>query len=357
MKWLIILLAVLSLSTCSEEEPEYVPAPTIIAIDTPQFGIDSLLALDTSQPFNGVILVERDGHQLFYRSYGDADREYHLALHTDAQFMIGSLSKQFTAAIVLREHERGTLSIYDPIGKHLPEIRQPWKDSVRVYHLLSHTHGIRGLNSPLAFRQGSQFAYSNFGYGLLEKVLEHATGKTFSQLSTEFFHDIGLTRTSHPEASTAYPILSYTEQKRDSLVPVRKHIGFPVAAGGFISTASDLALWNTLLHSGKVLHDSTYHMMIGHYALRKHPVFGQQDYGYGISSGRDSIASIGHSGFALGNASINYYFPKSRTSLIVLENIAYGPSLREVYGHHKRLFDLVAHKLQSTSSDGAITMR
>jgi len=342
MKPFFLLVMAFLLAACSRSgntDVEYTAQDTVPA---PTYGIDSVLALDSADPFNGVIVVSREGQAPFVKTFGYADLENHIPLKLDDQFIIGSLSKQITAVIILREYERGHLNLHDPIGKYLPEITAPWKDSVTIHHLLTHTHGITSLTSRRAFVPGSQFAYSNFGYKLLGEIAEHASGKTLAELATELFTSCGMHKSTFRGLPGAYPVKSYSERLHDTLVIQDVSTNFTVAAGGFISTAEDLVKWNNCLHSGKTLADSTYRLFIGKYITRKHRVFGDLDYGYGISTSKgNSLQEISHSGYAEGFVSINYYFPESKTSLIVLENIARGPGFDEVYGHHAQILNAV----------------
>jgi D-alanyl-D-alanine carboxypeptidase len=346
MKLILPLVICLLLAACSKSGNTEVEYTATAAVPAQTFGIDSVLAQDTADAFNGVILISRDGQTVFTRSSGYADLESNTPMKFDDQFVIGSLSKQITAVIILREYERGHLNLQDPIGKYLPEFTRVWKDSITIHHLLTHTHGITNLNSRRAFEPGTQFAYSNFGYKLLGDIAERASGKSLGELATELFTSCGMHNSTFRGLPGAYPVKSYSERLHDSLVVQDVSKKFTIAAGGFISTAEDLVKWNNCLHGGKILADSTYRLMIGKYITRKHRVFGDLDYGYGISTSKgDSLTEISHSGYAEGFVSINYYFPESRTSLIVLENIARGPGFDEVYGHHLQILRTVRKHL------------
>ncbi|MCE7054330.1 beta-lactamase family protein [Algoriphagus sp. AGSA1] len=90
------------------------------------------------------------------------------------QFVIGSISKQITSVLVLREYEKGNLSLNDKIATYLPSIDQSWSKSVTIHHLLTHTHGVVDVNQPLGFEPGAQFQYSQLGFASACYYYPHA---------------------------------------------------------------------------------------------------------------------------------------------------------------------------------------
>ena len=159
--------------------------------------IDSIIS---KHKFNGVVLVSADSTVIYSKATGFSDLESRVGIDINDQFVIGSISKQITAVLVLREYEKGKIGLNDPIGQYLSEIDQPWTKQVTIHQLLTHTHGIVGLDKPLAFKEGSQFHYSQLGYELLAQILEKITEKTFETLSTQLFEEYGLKNTVHPES-------------------------------------------------------------------------------------------------------------------------------------------------------------
>ncbi|NJN78950.1 MAG: beta-lactamase family protein [Saprospiraceae bacterium] len=131
--------------------------------------MDAILA---NHQFNGVVFLTKDSTTIYSKSVGYSDLEQKIELKFDDQFVIGSISKQITAVLVLRAYENGKLKLDDKINRYLVEINQPWAAEITVHQLLTHTHGIVDLNEPLAFKAGSQFQYSQLGYELLARILE-----------------------------------------------------------------------------------------------------------------------------------------------------------------------------------------
>ena len=165
--------------------------------------IDSII---NTNNFNGVILITQDTNTIYKKATGYSDFETKTKLKFEDQFVIGSISKQITAVLVLTAYEQQLLKLTDTISKHLPNLNQPWSNDITIHHLLTHTHGIVSLGKPLAFLPGTKFKYSQLGYHLLAQILENIHQKPFQYLCTELFHKLNLKNTFHPQNKT-YKIL------------------------------------------------------------------------------------------------------------------------------------------------------
>lgn len=306
--------------------------------------IDSVLESNSVKPFSGIVLIIQNGKEIYSKTKGYSDRDKKIPLTLNNQFVIGSISKQITAVMILEEYEKGTLKLNEPIRTYLPNLKQSWADSVTVHHLLTHTHGIKELNQPLIFSLGSKFDYSQLGFQLLANILESIKKQPFETISTNFFKRIGLKNTVYPSLEIQKTMTKgYTEQENGDILYETNTFQNYVAAGGFISTPYDLVKWNTLLHSGKILKDATFKMMIQKYETRQHPIFDEIDYGYGLTFKKnEQTIQIGALGFTAGFASCNFYFPQTKTSVIVLENTAYQlQDFRKTFYHATTLLEIV----------------
>lgn len=289
--------------------------------------IDSLIKSPSPRPFSGIILITKSDKTLYSKIQGFSDIEGTVSLKPDDKFVIGSISKQITSVLVLQQYEKGKLKLSDPIRNYLTFIPQSW-DTITISNLLAHTHGIIKIEQALAFKPGSSFMYSQVGYELLAQILEKITGQTFAALAQELFKKCNMKNSFHPAILKPGELVnSFTEQSDGKLVLETKSLEGFVPAGGFVSTANDLALWNRNLFDGMLLKDSTLKLMITPQknAVRKHPLFGETLYGYGITiDNKDSIFQLGQTGYADGFPSMNFYFPNSKTSVIVLQNVSLG---------------------------------
>ena len=181
---------------------------------------DELLSAYAKQEqFSGTVLIAKGGKVVFEKGYGYADREKQLPNSPETEFRIGSVTKPFTATLILQLQEKGKLSITDPVSKYLPEY--PKGDSITIANLLNHTSGIPSItsmkqyyqvwmkepathelsisrfkNEPLRFSPGSKFEYSNSNYILLSYLAEKVSGKAFEELLTsELIGPLGLRQT------------------------------------------------------------------------------------------------------------------------------------------------------------------
>ncbi|HEU4881982.1 MAG TPA: serine hydrolase domain-containing protein [Longimicrobium sp.] len=232
--------------------------------------------------FTGTVLIARDGREVMARGYGEADRARGIAATPDTRFDIGSLSKQFTAAAILRLESEGRLSVHDPVSRWLPDYPRPAGDQITLHHLLTHTAGLPSLGRrgklehvvedctprtldeliayskdlPLDFAPGAEYRYSNSGYMLLAAVVERAAGMPFDEyLRTAFFAPAGMAHTGRPAVGAEAPDLAvgYTGYAPDIEPRGCVHPSWHTGAGGIRSTARDLLRWDQALAAGRIL--------------------------------------------------------------------------------------------------------
>lgn len=314
--------------------------------------LDSLFNQQTGKRFNGVVAIAEHGEIIYTKAVGYAHIDQQDTIQFSDQFVVGSISKQFTATLILMEVDKGNLDLYSPIHKYLPELTASWADTVTIHHLLTHTHGIQQTHAPLSFAPGTQFRYSQTGYWLLASILEHVTNTSFSDLSMRLFQSCGMYNTYHPEVPGYTNLVSaYTEtQNGDLMVESGSLENYP-AAGSFISTAGDLLTWSTKLFHAQLIDAETLLAMQTPKpgAIRDHPIFGITEYGYGITiDSSDSLIQIGQTGYAPGFVSMLYYFPKTETCVVVLENVAYNTAnLKDTFHHHTETLRILRKALQN----------
>lgn len=115
-----------------------------------------------------------------------------------------------------------------------------------------------------------------------------------------------------------------------------KEIGTP--AGGILSTIDDLHLWNQKLYGGKILKPETLKEFTKKSAERQHAVFGKMGYAYGIMLNTGKPEAYFHSGYVKGSPSLNIYYPETKTSVIILSNIAdENKGKNAVFNPHKEV--------------------
>ncbi len=316
--------------------------------------IDSVLRIQPARPFNGTILVAQQDSILYKEKCGYADLQSRETFSWDHTFIVGSIGKQFTAVLVLQEVEKGNIRLDESVSYYLPDLPCAWKDSVTIHHLLTHTHGIVSLDKPLMFAAGKDFSYSQIGYDLLAHVIEKVQNDSFYNISSMLFKRCGMNDTFHPMSSDNTKLVKCYKEDKDGTITEQTEIyEVPVAAGGFISTAEDLLIWNRNLFEGNLLERETLQQMITPYpyAVREHPIFGFTQYGYGITVDEAiNLLQVGQTGYLPSFVSMDFYFPQTKTSVIVLENISYGDDLKDTFFYHTQILDIIKENIFKQSS-------
>jgi CubicO group peptidase (beta-lactamase class C family) len=287
------------------------------------------------------VLVEDDGRQVLGKGYGFADREQGVAAGLDTSYAVASITKQFTAAAVLKLAEQGRLSLDDPLSRFMPELG-PRAEAIRVHHLLSHTSGLpqyahfgqRGspagvhAEAPTALRvravrfpAGEKWDYNNAGFYVLGHVIEKASGQAFADyLRGAIVEPAGLTATGYCEGGGAVPNRAQDyEAGRRGAAPTAywEHAGF-FAAGGLCASAADLLRWEHALDEGRVLSAASVARMRAPSLLADgYPV----DYGLGTRMGDlRGHRKLGHTGGGKSNRSVLAHYPADGLTVIVLMN-------------------------------------
>lgn len=305
--------------------------------------IDSVIS---QYEFNGVILLSQGSKDVYHKAIGFSDVDNKVKLRQRDQFVIGSISKQITAVLLMREYEKGRVALDDTIGQYLKDIKQPWVNKVTIHHLLTHTHGIAALDKPLEFEPDSEFYYSQLGYDLIAQILQKVTGQSFESLSTSLFEQYGLADTYHPDNKNYQRLVKGYQKSEVTVKHVTNSLRNYAAAGSFISSAKDLKKWNELLYSGQLVTPETLELMKTRYATRVHPIFDTVEYGYGLlfKDGEQNV-QIGALGYAPGFVSACYYYPQSDMSLVILANMVFGlPDFDRVFKVHTDIMELVKNQ-------------
>jgi len=336
MKFSILILGIFLIVSCQTHQQKDSDSYNDLKSE-----IDSIII---NSSFNGVVLLTKDTARIYSNAVGYSDIENKIPIKLDDQFVIGSISKQITAVLILREYENGKIKLDDKIDQYLSDIDQTWVKEVTIHQLLTHTHGIVAINKPLEFKQGSRFHYSQLGYELLANILEKVTSKTFNELSTELFNKYGLTHTFHPDNKEFKNLVKgYRETKNGKLKYCSNSLFNYVPAGSFISSVEDLNRWNQYLHSGKLVKKESLELMKTKFATRIHPIFGTVEYGYGLlfKDGEENI-QIGALGYAPGFVSACYYYPQSKLNVSVLQNTATNlDDFKKTFKVHTELMELI----------------
>lgn len=294
--------------------------------------IDSLVKITQPRNFNGVVYVQQNGKMKYSKAFGSSDFNKKTPLKISDNFSTMSIAKQITATLILQEVEKGKIDLHVPIRKYLPDFQYAWADSVTVHQLLNHTSGLYSdnLKPELKLQPGTAYSYSNVGYGVAGLVLEKQSGKKFEELVTALFKKVKMKNSFYPNEKNSQFLTKGHTIKKDGTFKLNEKISFKpdyYFGSHLIVTAPDLAKWNEALHNGKLLKPETYKLMTSYSITNAHQVFGENPIGYGYGlriNEKAEINEIGHTGFhpSEGFTALNLYYPKTKTSVIIMENVA-----------------------------------
>lgn len=278
--------------------------------------------------FNGSVAIFKDSIELYRKNNGFSDFENKTEINNSTVFSIASISKQFTAVLILLQMEQGKLNLDDKASKYFKEFQKKEYENITIQRLLNHSSGLNNFGEKLMFKSGSGFNYSNDGFNALGKIVEVVSGKSFDENMLDLFKKVGMKNSSTGTAFQGENFAkTYVENSKTQKVienmPKRlgnKEIGIP--AGGVLSTIDDLHTWNNALYSGKIIKPETLKKFMAKSTERQHPVLGTMGYGLGIMMNDNKPVSYFHSGYVKGAPSLNIYYPKTKTSVIILSNIA-----------------------------------
>ena len=314
-------------------------------------GIDSIVNAALAQPGSAPglsVAVVQGGDTLVMKGYGLADVEHQMPVTDRTVFRIGSVTKQFTAAAVMKLVEEGKISLDATIADYLPDYPEPGRN-VTIHQLLNHTSGIPSYtgmgerfwdrsrldltheqmlelfaSDSLEFASGSQWAYNNSGYYLLGVILEKVVGKPYEEhLDSTQWDALGLDQTSYCRQREVIPHRAegYDSEDGELIHAAPLSMNPPGAAGALCSTARDLVHWAHALASGRVVSDASFDRMTEVTRLSDGKT---QNYGYGLMPGElEGHAVVQHGGGINGFAAQLTTYPDDDLMIVVLAN---GPT-------------------------------
>ena len=295
------LLAAVSFAACGGGDQD----STDPAVDP----VDQRVArfLDDTLPrgASGSLVAARDGEMVHCEGFGMADRKGRVAAGCDTVYDVMSMTKQFTAAAILKLEMMGKLEVTDPIGRHIGSVPAD-KRGITLHQLLTHTSGLvdvlggdyerqtrRGmlaaaLESELQARPGAEYAYSNAGYSVLAAIVEKVSGMGYEEfLPDHMFAPAGMTQTGYvlPDWDPAQVAVEYGPDGK----PRGRPVDHPWASdgpywnlrgnGGLLSTARDMFRWQLALDDNEVLDRRSKRKLFKPHVLEEPG--GDSYYGYG----------------------------------------------------------------------------
>jgi len=314
------------------------PSPSLAS------AIDGLARQQTQQygvPAMTIALAKR-GTMLYVQAYGVTNRVNQTSAQSSTIFEIGSITKQFTAALIMQLVEQGKLHLDDSMSSYLPPYG--FASTITIRMLLNHTSGLPDFtNFPqlgdwvrngvseatvltaisqagLQFQPGTQYSYSNSGFFALGTIIEHLTNQSYAaHLQQNILNPLLLSSTYYDLPPAERSAMGYTSNG-SSLVPaVVWDRSAAFAAGALSSNVFDLVTWDNDLISGKVVSAASFQQMITSNGFAIDSRGGS--YGFGLAlatyNGRQIIW---HSGQIGGFFTENVVFLDDGFTLVVLTN-------------------------------------
>jgi len=342
-KILLVPIAIVLLAISCQEKSEISETTSLESFT------DSLFqsSVDSSQIAGGSILVYQDGKTLIKKTYGYGSLELSVPVPNDGIFEIGSVTKQFTAAAILKLVESNKLSLDDDFTKYLDFDTKGRK--VTIDNLLNHTSGIPSFTAfeefgefmiqdhprdslvrlveskPFMFEPGEALIYNNSAYFFLGLIIEKVTGQKYEEyLKDTFFEPLRMDNTSYCSTSEVTKNKVYGYDYTPEGLKQKGYLNhtWPYAAGSLCSTAEDLLTWMTALHQGNVLSETLYQSLItpdqlkdGSNLLYAKALVNYSDFGN---------HRIGHGGGIDGFLTDTRYYPEEDLYIISLVNTT-GP--------------------------------
>ncbi|MEM8510295.1 MAG: serine hydrolase domain-containing protein [Bacteroidota bacterium] len=304
-------------------------------------------SIDSAQIAGAAILVHQNGKTLLKKSYGYASLELDVPMPENAGFEIGSVTKQFTAAAILKLAADGKLSLEDDFTKYLAYDTKGRK--ITIDQLLNHTSGIPSYTEMEAFgdffmkalprdslvrtieaaeflfEPGEAMIYNNSAYFLLGLIIEKVSGKTYEEyLSETIFQPLEMQNTYYCSSSEVVKNKVYGYSFTPDGLKRKMYLNhlWPYAAGSLCSTTEDLLIWLEALHHQKILTPAQYAAMSTPKTLNNGTPL---RYAMGLTSfSRYGHKELGHGGGIFGFLSDTRYFPEEELYLICLVNTT-GP--------------------------------
>jgi D-alanyl-D-alanine carboxypeptidase len=288
--------------------------------------------------------VIKEGKVIKAKGYGFASLELNVPATKNTIYEIASVTKPLTATAIMILVEEGKVGLDDPITNYLAGLPISWA-GVTIRHLLTHTSGIKDYadgpsfessyespvsfdaviktvsDTPLEFKPGDKYAYSNTGYFLLGGIIQKASGKSYAEFMRErIFVPLGMTSTCVNDLksvmtnrASGYSWKHGRLQNSDYM-----DMSWPFAAGAVASTVLDMAKWDSSLDSGRILPKARLEQMWTPAKLNDGSTLSYAGLGWGISRAKNHLVLTHNGGGIRGFSSSFFHWIDDRITVIVL---------------------------------------
>lgn len=298
--------------------------------------------------FSGSVLMVDKGSIILDKGYGYANLEHTVANMPHTKFRIRSITKPFTATLIMQLQEKGLLNVTNSLSKYIPDY--PHGNTITIAHLLSHTSGIFNLSNvpdietllkspatiqqvietfkdkPSEFQPGQKFKYSNSNFMLLSYIIEQVSGKPYAEVLQEnILNPLGMKNSGYYTHSEILQnnACGYVLNDGTLINAPYYDSSWPLGNGGMYSTTHDLYLLDRALYTNELLSKNSRDQM---FAIHAHmPDEEGIDYGYGWELGAiHGKKYVSHWGIWAGFTSDFLRFPDDDLVIIVLSNFEHA---------------------------------
>ncbi|WP_196894624.1 serine hydrolase domain-containing protein [Aureivirga marina] len=315
-----------------------------------------------SQTFSGNILVAKKGKIIFQKSYGKANHNWNISNENNTKFVIGSISKSFTATLITKLIQEGKLNLNDPISTFFPSCPEEFQD-VTIHHLMSNTSGIPNyfmldgwikgefrkyisyedflkliFEFELIFPAGEGYHYSNSNYFLLGLIIEKITNLTYENaLQKYILQPLNMNQTGvFANSKVLKNLASGYRFKENGGYRNQMYMNFDLfkAGGNLYATTEDLLKLDQALYSNKLLNENSKKILFN-------PKYRN---GWNVSKikiNEKEYQNCNYDGQMEGYSSIIYRFTDENITIILLSNngISYATKNHIVQNIASILFD------------------
>ena len=309
---------------------------------------DYLRSANSAYRFNGVALVFHKNEVILNKGYGFSDMATQTLNTPDTRFPLLSITKTFTATIILKLQDENKLSVNDNLTKYFPGY--PNGTKITIHHLLTHSSGIHNYtddvgtedsaivnhpvskervvsqfrDKPMDFPPGKYYSYNNSGFFLLGLIIEKVTGKPYETIVKEYILDpLEMTQSGFDFINLPITIKAqgYEFWNKEKAIPYNHYDStYAYAAGSIYSTTTDMLKWAKAVSTKQILTTKTWELAF------KTKI---QNYGYGWQTGQFfGKKYVRHSGGYPGYMSEFIYYPDENLFIILLNNFGtYGQNI------------------------------
>lgn len=295
------------------------------------------------QKITGVgLAVIKNGKTHINKGYGLANVEHNVPVTAETVIRLGSVSKQFFSTAILKLMEEGKLSIEDSVHKFFPDAPETWRP-IQVKHLMSHTSGLKregpaydnnkiqpdlaiiksAYSLPLDFKTGEKYQYCNLAYYMLAEIITQVSGKPWQDyIQEKLFVPTGMKNSGMTDFYPIIPNRANGYMHRKGVLVNAEAMYAVRPSGGFLSTTSDMILWDKVLREKKIiLKKENWELLWKPFVKTSDRADLKEHYGFGwVIDEYKGHTWIGHGGANTGFRSYYMRFVNDGLSIIIMTN-------------------------------------